>query len=190
DIVYAFPAGHRIRVAVSNAYWPIAWPSPEPVALTLFSGASALRLPVRATRNEDGLLPPLPAAEASPPEPMTELRPATDRRGWWRDIAPGETVLTIDSDDGLTRFDCHGIESGGRRRAVYRIGPDDPCSASIDIEHELEAGRGAWRVRTRTRAILRSTATEYLIDATLDAWEGDTRVCARNWSTRVPRDHG
>src|SRR3546814_11990778 len=40
DIAHAFPAGHRIRVAVSHAYWPIAWPSTEPVALTLHTGVS------------------------------------------------------------------------------------------------------------------------------------------------------
>src|SRR5260370_35465726 len=43
---YAFPAGHRIRLSVSNAYWPIVWPSPAPATLTLTTGASKRRLPV------------------------------------------------------------------------------------------------------------------------------------------------
>ena len=50
DIAHVFPAGHRIRVAVSTSYWPIAWPSPEPVTLTLYAGASTLELPVRPPR--------------------------------------------------------------------------------------------------------------------------------------------
>ena len=29
DTAYAFPAGHRIALSLSNSYWPIAWPSPE-----------------------------------------------------------------------------------------------------------------------------------------------------------------
>ena len=44
------PAGHRIRIAVSTSYWPIAWPSPEAVILTLRTGNSALYLPVRRRR--------------------------------------------------------------------------------------------------------------------------------------------
>ncbi len=28
----AYPTGHRLRVAVSTAYWPMIWPSPEAVA--------------------------------------------------------------------------------------------------------------------------------------------------------------
>ena len=39
DVAQAFPAGHRIRLALSTAYWPIAWPAPEPVTLTLYAGA-------------------------------------------------------------------------------------------------------------------------------------------------------
>ncbi len=47
-IAHSFPAGHRLRVAVSPTYWPWAWPSPEPVRLTLYSGA--LDLPERPPR--------------------------------------------------------------------------------------------------------------------------------------------
>ena len=36
---YAVPAGHRIRLAVSNAYWPMIWPSPEPSTLTVLCDA-------------------------------------------------------------------------------------------------------------------------------------------------------
>ncbi len=189
DIAHAFAPGHRIRVAVSNAYWPIAWPSPEPVTLTLFAGPSALLLPVRRARAEDAQLAPFPPAEASPPEPTTALSPGGDRRSWTRDIATGETVLTIESEDGRVRFDNHGLVSDGSRRSVYRIAPDDPNSGSVDIAFRLAAERGDWRVRTETRAVFRSTPTEFLIEATLDAWEGEVRVCARNWSTRIPRDH-
>jgi uncharacterized protein len=29
DIAYRVPAGHRLRLAVSTAYWPMIWPAPE-----------------------------------------------------------------------------------------------------------------------------------------------------------------
>src|SRR5699024_5923118 len=34
-IAQAFPPGHRLRIAVSTSYWPLAWPSPERVMLSV-----------------------------------------------------------------------------------------------------------------------------------------------------------
>jgi putative CocE/NonD family hydrolase len=47
DIAHAFPAGHRIRLALSTAYWPMVWPAPEPVTVTVTMAGSALTLPIR-----------------------------------------------------------------------------------------------------------------------------------------------
>ena len=48
DIAQAFPAGHRIRLALATSHWPIAWPSPEMATLLVSTGNSTLSLPVRA----------------------------------------------------------------------------------------------------------------------------------------------
>src|SRR5262249_35970953 len=37
-IAHRFPAGHRLRVAISTGYWPLAWPAPEPVTLSVSHG--------------------------------------------------------------------------------------------------------------------------------------------------------
>ena len=44
---HSFPAGHRIRVAISTAYSPLVWPAPEPVTLGVYASVSVLELPVR-----------------------------------------------------------------------------------------------------------------------------------------------
>lgn len=52
-IGYAFPAGHRIRLGVSSAYWPWIWPQPGSEAgFTLEPIGSVLELPVRATESD------------------------------------------------------------------------------------------------------------------------------------------
>ena len=43
---WVFPKGHRIRLAVNNAQWPMLWPTPEPMTTELKLGASRLTLPV------------------------------------------------------------------------------------------------------------------------------------------------
>ena len=76
-IAYRVPAGHQIRVAISSAYWPLVWPSPESGTLALTSGT--LNLPVRATATGDEWTFPPPAAETALAEPTAERRPG--RRG-------------------------------------------------------------------------------------------------------------
>ena len=73
----AIPAGHRLRVSVSPTGWPRAWPSPEPVTLTVVAGASHLELPVRLPRDTDAGLA-FPEAEGSEPLPLVQLE---DGRG-------------------------------------------------------------------------------------------------------------
>ena len=36
---WTFPAGHRIRLSISNAQWPMLWPSRYPVTTSLYLGA-------------------------------------------------------------------------------------------------------------------------------------------------------
>ncbi len=188
DVAHAFPAGHRIRVAVSNAYWPIAWPSPEAVTLTLFTGASGLELPVRAPRPEDASLPAFPDAEAATPWRITVLRDGDSERVIERDVATGETVYRQVDDSGRYRLDHIGLEYGIRQVEIYRIGDQDPNTAEVDIAYTVEIGRGDWQTRTETRTVMRSTPTEFLIDARLDAYEGETRILSRNWNRSIPRD--
>src|SRR5262249_15077851 len=39
------PAGHRVRLALSTAYWPTIWPAPKKATLKIFAGP--LDLPLR-----------------------------------------------------------------------------------------------------------------------------------------------
>ncbi|HEX7198832.1 MAG TPA: CocE/NonD family hydrolase, partial [Dongiaceae bacterium] len=89
DVAHAFAAGNRIRVAISTAYWPIAWPSPDPVTLTVCTGASRLEQPRRAPRPEDAKLPAFPGSEGAKPLAKTYHRPASHRRWVERDIGTG-----------------------------------------------------------------------------------------------------
>ena len=63
------PAGHRLRVAIAGADWPLAWPPPRPSTLTLHHDAahpSSIRLPVQRGLTTVGpdLGMPEPAARA------------------------------------------------------------------------------------------------------------------------------
>jgi predicted acyl esterase len=188
-IAHAFPPGHRIRLALSTAYWPIAWPSPEPATLTVFTAGSRLSLPARAPRpEEERALRPFPAAEAAPPEARTVLRPGGFERIFSYDVATDTMTYTSIADSGAQRIEAIGLELEEIARKVYRIRSDDPLSADNVIHWTTRRGRDDWQVRVETRTRMRATREDFLIDAELDAYEGERRAFSRNWHSKIPRD--
>jgi len=194
DAAHAFPAGHRLRVAISTSYWPIAWPSASAVALRLHTASSSLLLPVRPPREEDGHLRSFEPAEGAPEPKETDLHDTGTRRTVRRDLSSGETVYTTATDTtpsgepALTRIEPIGLTLGHSIVEEHRIRDDDPLSAVSEIRHVSTMGRGAWATRVVTLTRLRATAEAFLLEGEVDAWEGQTRVFSRRWERSVPRD--
>jgi hypothetical protein len=188
DTGYSFAAGSRIRVAVSSTYWPLTWPSPERVTLHLVAGPAVLTLPERRPAPADAQLPAFPPAEIAPRLPRTVLRPGKVERVATHDHATGERRFVMLDDTGRTRLDPTGMEFATLRRHEFSIRPDAPLSARAETLWEVETGRGAWQTRSTTRVTMTATASAFLIVASLDAYEGDERVCSRDWHEVIPRD--
>ncbi len=188
DAGQAFLPGHRLRVAVSTCYWPIAWPSPEPVTLTVYAGASFLELPVREPRASDAELAPLPPAQLPPALPVTMLVPASEGRKVIYDAWRDEVAVEAHDDQGTKRFDGIGLVTRGRQDHRYVIRPDDPLSARAEVSWIVGMSRGDWSIETRTSTVMTSTRTHFQLHARLDAFEGEARVFSRNWRSEIPRD--
>jgi putative CocE/NonD family hydrolase len=188
DVGQAFPAGHRIRVSASTSYWPLAWPSPGPTTLTLHTGSSNLRLPVREPRPDDAAVAlPMPAVGA-PPMPATSLEPGSKERRVSRDEESGETVLEVVSDAGRYRVDDIDLEVASRSVERYSVQGDDPRSVRGEIVWEISYRRGEWQTRTRTRTLLSSDATRFTTLGEVEAYEGDELVFERSTETHIERD--
>ena len=188
DVAHAFPQGHRLRLALSNAWWPTLWPSPEPVILTLHTGASVLSLPVRPARPEDAGLRPFAEAEAAPAWRRTVLQPGRSERRVERDPLHRITTTTVSNDEGVYRLDAIDLEVGQSSLQRYTVGDDDPLSARVEIAWSVTRARGAWRIRTATRTLMTCTRATFEIAATMEAFEGERRIFSRTWDKSVPRD--
>jgi putative CocE/NonD family hydrolase len=161
DAGAVFPAGHRVRLALSTTYWPLIWPSPEKATLTIFGGA--LDLPVRPPQATD-TLPPLPGAETAMPELATVIRP------------------------GIVRIDRIGLELGTEGKSTFDIKEDDPLSAVAEMRRADTISRETWQVRIETQIRLSCTRDMFLLRARLRACEGATEVCHRIWDRSIARD--
>lgn len=188
-IAYAVPAGHRLRVAVSPTYWPFAWPSPEPVTLSVFAGEpSWLRLPTRPPRSEDIELPPFEPPEGSPPLTVEVLRTGFNNRFKRYDVANGVFELTVHRDNGRRRLVRSGIEYEESGTDTYTIVEGDPLSATVRCERRIYIARGDWRTRVETVSALSADAETFYVTNLIDAYAGNTRIFTKTQSLQVPRD--
>ena len=161
DAGSAVPAGHRIRVAISTAYWPMVWPSADKATVTIIEGG--IELPVRGKGAADAQLPPLPPPETAAPEPTTEIRP------------------------GVVRIDRLGLELGTESSFETHLDGDNPLSAELTMRQSQTMSRGHWRVRIDTQMRMSCTRDAFLLHASLRACDNDVEVCCREWKSEIPR---
>lgn len=190
---YAIPAGHRIRLAVSPTYWPMAWPSPEPVTLTVHCGShSSLTLPRRHPSELDEQLPAF-----GEPETGTELPHETTMArgaGWGggrrvsRNLASGEAEIEFDWRPTGTRILATDTEMRENNITRYRIVEGEPLTATVLCDVEVALTRPGWNTRVEAKSAMTCDAEHFTVTSSLDAYEDDVRVCARTFINRFPRD--
>jgi putative CocE/NonD family hydrolase len=187
EIGHVFPAGHRIRLAVSTAYWPTIWPSPKKVRLVIHTAGSRLILPVRDRQASDGKIAFEPPATGRATRRKLLEGPRQERT-ITRDVTTNEQVYKV------TRFDHGlieeiGVETSFDKKLVYRIKPDDPTSARVDLrEAFLNRHDRGWDTYVEAVSALSATETEFLVEASLKAFDGGKPFFAKSWLRRIPRN--
>ncbi len=186
-MAYSFPAGHRLRVAVSPTYWPWAWPSPEPVRLTLFSGR--LELPVREPRPEDAKLPEFGEPESAAPIEVRSVAAAPEGRSIRRDLGTGLVEQVFDYDLGGTqRLVAIDLETSDTSHTMYSIREGDPLSADVRFHATSGMARGDWRMLSEVTSAMTSDAEAFHVTTTLEVYEGTGKIFVRTWTHRFGRD--
>lgn len=181
---YRVAAGHRLRVALSNSYWPFLWPSPQAGRLTVTGGQ--LALPVHDGTAPDWTPPPV---EHTAPWAREVIRPARAARRIERDLIGGTVALVVETDEGAVRDAAHGLVIDEAMTERWEIRPDDPLSARALHVWDQRRSRGDWSIRTLAEAEMTATATHFRMRARLVAWEGDREVFRRDWDDEVERRH-
>jgi uncharacterized protein len=187
-IAQSLPAGHRLRVALSTSYWPLAWPAPTSVRLTVRPAASRLILPIRARRDAEDERITFAEPEGTPPLERTMLEPESHEWRVLRDLASDVSTLEVVSDGGRYRFEGNGLVVHRKALEWYTSRGDEFHSVRGETLWERGLGRDDWAIRTVTRTVLTSDAKQFHIDADIDAYEGTSRVFCRTFSISVPRD--
>jgi uncharacterized protein len=131
---WVFPAGHRIRLCLSNAMWPMIWPTPHPATATVRLGPAGTRLilpvvpparsPEPAAGPEPAFAPPAPAEHPPGVRSWGEMLPVrwTLRRDdagtaaiWWRGAAVAEFGWGRMCDEEYLRYELDDARPAGAR---------------------------------------------------------------------------
>jgi hypothetical protein len=188
EIAHRFAAGHRLRVAISTCYFPMAWPSPEIVTLTLHAGESRIELPFV----EEGALrvaAPFAAPEFARPRPSTVLRPGRDTREHNYDCAARRTTVRVRRDDGCTRIDDIGTEVSYTKLKEFSIIDGDPLSKREVVATSHAFRRADWDARLETKIVMTCDREHFLLQSDADAYADGARIFSRSFRHQIRRDH-
>jgi putative CocE/NonD family hydrolase len=185
-VAQTFRAGHRIRLSVSSSYFPLAWPTPEPVTMTVLTGRSELQLPIRSP--DGATVRDLGKPRAAEPLDVTFVEPPRAEWTVHEDRDTGRVTVQTRDHEGAALITAHEFYHSAEARERYSILPDDPTSAEGAVTWTHEMQRDGWSVKTVTTTRLTSDASAFHIVARLQAWEGETLVRDADWDVSIPRN--
>ncbi|HEX7381770.1 MAG TPA: CocE/NonD family hydrolase [Nevskiaceae bacterium] len=193
DLASALPAGHRLRLALSTGYWPVAWPSPRPVTLSIRTGASRLTLPVRTPRASDAALRPFDPPETAPCDAKKSAGGFHPTRSVTLDLAHDELVASLDAGGELADLPLRHLPSidldlGSGYTRRYRINAGDPSAARTEIRQSTTLRRGEWRIRVTCTTALSASPQAFHFTGSIVAFEADAEFATRRWTLDIPRN--
>ncbi|MGH9464506.1 MAG: CocE/NonD family hydrolase, partial [Thermoanaerobaculia bacterium] len=189
---WVFPRGHRIRLSVNNAQWPMLWPTPYPMTTALYLGGSdgtRLALPVVpfARRPVPAFLP---AAE-SPTLAGYETLDTGTTSGYGEissvERNPQTGAVTVEATNtGGSRYPW-GIER--YRETIRHDATDDaPESASVLGSHRLEVELPGRSLVWEAELSLRSDGDNFYYTYLRRLSENGELLRAKTWTDTIPRD--
>ncbi len=182
---YRFGEGHRLRLSLSTSYWPTVLPPPTDPGIWVDVASLRLDMPklgdheVFEMKQPDNLNP-LPA--------YIEHAPPQTRRSVTRDLSGNRTDYRIHEDTGLFEHPDTGLATRELREEIWSIEPDNPVSMTGTATWTCDMRRGNWNVRTVSCSRIACTETDWLISATVNAYEGERQVFERTVEKVIRRD--
>jgi putative CocE/NonD family hydrolase len=188
---WVFPKGHRIRVAVNNAQWPMLWPTPLPMTSTLQLGPDASRvvLPVvpHAPRPVPAFLPP----SESPTLAGFETLDAGTSSGYGeissvdRNPQTGDATATA-TNTGGQRYPW-GVERY-RESIRHTVRDGDPAKAAVQGSHRLEVELPGRTLLWEAELSFSSDLNNFHYSYRRRLSENGKLLREKTWTDTIPRD--
>jgi putative CocE/NonD family hydrolase len=185
---YRFLRGHRIRISIASALWPVIWPSPFPCENYLHCG------PLFPSRLE---LPCLPPAAGLPLSAQLKFDlPHLEAIGSEQDVDPRWEIVADRMRDTVTVRVRDGNETnvpGGivlytQEELDLVAHADDPANVALTnrVEYRLQVDGAATEIVAE--GAIHSTQDAFLFDLALHVQLDGSPFYAKRWRERIARD--
>lgn len=185
DVAQHIAPGHRLRLSIGTAAWPLAWPAPHPSRAALDLEACHIDLPTVDSSRESAA--PFGPAAAPTSAPLTWARPVARSRVIARDAVTGRVTRTYDKDDGAYRLNDEGLSLDTTARQTYWIDNDDPASAGGRVAFTMDFKRVGWHAALTCEVTLTGGADAFHLAGELTARERDDMVRVRPIQRTIKR---
>ena len=182
-----FTPGHRLRVAISSSYWPLAWLPPEQTTLKIHTENSQVTLPIRNVQGDE-LPVHFERPEAAPATKAKIIAPTEKSWKVIRDIASGRSALEVRKGRGRQYWREIDWERSSVGFERYAVDHDEILSASGEVKWSHWFARGDWSARIETRTHLTGDHDNFHLQVDVDAYHNDERIFCRSWNHKIRRD--
>jgi putative CocE/NonD family hydrolase len=186
-IGYRFRRGHRIRLTIAGACWPILWPSPYKADNYSHRGPatpSMLVLPV---------VPPHPSPPAPPhfkttPPDLVEFGTGSETPAVWQiveDVIEQSLTVKVYGGDSTTLPD--GVSLATSERIEMTAHHHDPARVRLfnDVHYRLE--EHGHKTHIHSSGTIRSTETDFHLDVELIVRLNGNIFFQKSWLETIPR---
>ena len=189
---WTFRKGHRIRVSVSNALWPMIWPTPHRFTSGLRLGganASSIRLPFlkektsnRAAFAQPGEDPRLPGYSSIAPGTHSGY---AEVAGVTRDPKTGQATVKLVNNDG---YEYPWGKVFSDEEIVHAVSDRDPARASTTSNYVVRVELENRSLRFEGLLRFESDEKNFHYTYTRSVFENGTLLRTRTWKETIPRD--
>lgn len=189
---WIFRKGHRIRVAVSNAIWPMIWPTPSVFTSSVKVGGlkgSCIVLPLLAGLGLKA--PDFSLLENSPQLPGYESLASGTNSGFAevtglsRDTGKGTAALRMANEDG-TQYPWGKIF--GTEEITHKVNDKNPAKARLESRYTTRVELPSRVLLFEGSLIFTSDKSFFYYTYTRTVYENGTVLRTKTWKEKIRRD--
>ncbi len=185
---WVFPAGHRIRLAISNALWPMVLPTPYTMTTSLALGNNGSRLKLPAVPMQGA-----PAPAFQPPQPSEERKDITSVGYPW----PGDWTLERDKANQKATVHWKGKaetnypwgKETDYESLVYNVDDAHPETSGVTGEAESIFALKGRELRWRGHLSVTTDQKNFYYKYTRELLKNGRLAKQKTWEETIPRDH-
>jgi hypothetical protein len=185
---WTFRPGHRIRMAVTNAMFPMIWPTPYSMTTQLFLGTESTSLTLPVIPYD---LRPIP--NFFPPEAREERPDARplESPGWpykhlvTRDLERSTTTVELEAEK---RWEIQGQRYASIEKVSYQTNDLNPAESRFFGEGGHIIHLGDRKLELKLFITLVSDQINFNVKIIRQIFEQDKLVRERQWEATLPRE--